>query len=81
MNDPNYKSFGEILREGGKRKNMSKATIDKFIHELLLIPPDRMGDEDENITRRQEIVNEIFSAIAEKNRSAWEKDNSPDCDC
>jgi hypothetical protein len=66
-------NFSKILQEGGKRKNMPQSTIDSFIHQLLLIPADKKGNKDENISRRQEIVNEIFEAIAEKNREAWLK--------
>jgi hypothetical protein len=52
------------LQEGGPRKNMSQETIDRFVHELLLVP---------DATRRQEIVDEIFEKIAEENAKAYEK--------
>ena len=71
--DESFKTFEKILREGGKRKNMPQSTIDKFIHQLLLVLHDKMSDKNETISRRQEIVNEIFEAIAEKNREAWLK--------
>jgi hypothetical protein len=52
------------LAEGGPRKNMSQETIDKFIHELLLVP---------DSARRQEIVNMIFEKIKEENQKAYER--------
>jgi len=55
-----------MLQEGGKRKNMSQETINKFIHELLLIP---------DATRRQEVVDEIFAAIKEKNTEQYYKEH------
>jgi hypothetical protein len=52
------------IREGGHRKNMSQETVDRFVHELLLVPDSQ---------RRQEIVDEIFEKIAEENAKAYEK--------
>jgi ATP sulfurylase len=50
------------LYEGGKRKNISQDTIDSFIHQLLLIP---------DSVRRQEVVDEIFSAIKTENENRF----------
>jgi hypothetical protein len=64
-----HESFKKVfelshLQEGGPRKNMSQETIDRFVHELLLVPDG---------SRRQEIVDEIFEKIAEENARAYEK--------
>jgi hypothetical protein len=64
-----HESFKSIfnkskLQEGGPRKNMSQDTINRFVHELLLVP---------DATRRQEIVDEIFEKIAEENMKSFQK--------
>ena len=46
------------ISEGGKRRNMPQETIDKFVHQLCLIPyPEE----------RQRVVDEIFERIRDKN--------------
>ena len=63
------------LQEGGKRKNMPQETIDRFIHQLLLVPIDAMDTKDPSKTRRQAIVDEIFNAIKDRNSEAYYKDH------
>jgi len=69
--------YKESLREGGKRKNMSQETVDRFIHQLLLIPMETPALDKEKaeagVNRRQEIVDEIFNKIKDKNTEQWYK--------
>jgi len=61
------------INEGGKRKNMSQETIDKFIHELCLIPIETPANDKITFNRRQEIINEIQAEITKRNTKGFEK--------
>ncbi len=52
------------LQEGGKRKNIPQDTVDKFVHQLLLI---------EDPQERVRVVNEINDIIRQKNAEASQK--------